>query len=266
MRALGIPVTFDFTPRWINRPSGHSWNTVRDSTGNHIPFMGTERNPYEQHPGVLYRTWLKSKVYRKTFAIQQNIRTEDRNIPPLLEEHKNMKDVSVEYTGCTDTITVCLKYPPVTPTGYVYLAFEQDHQLYPIAWAKDSGETCCFPSTGRNAIYFPVYYANNRQTPAGDPIWLDNDGNRMILSPDSPDTLLTLGKTDPNDDMSVGHSYELFYWTKDGWTSLGKQTATDSSSLQYHAPLQALLYIENLTLRKKGRIFFVTPGHEIHWR
>ncbi|MDR1339739.1 MAG: hypothetical protein LBK58_06790, partial [Prevotellaceae bacterium] len=63
-----------------------------------------------------------------------------------------------------------------------------------------------------------------------------------------------------------GHHYELFYWTKDGWTSLGKQTATNSGSLQYSVPLQTSLYIKNLTLRKKGKTFFVTPGHEIHWR
>jgi hypothetical protein len=63
-----------------------------------------------------------------------------------------------------------------------------------------------------------------------------------------------------------GHHYELFYLAKDGWTSLGEQTATDSASLQYHAPSQALLHLDNLTLRKKGKIFFVTPDHEIHWR
>ncbi|MDR1340495.1 MAG: transglutaminase-like domain-containing protein [Prevotellaceae bacterium] len=406
MRALGIPVTFDFTPRWINRPTGHSWNAVRDSKGNYIPFMGAERNPYEQHPGVLYRTWLKGKVYRKTFAIQQNILTEDSHIPPLLEDHKNMKDVSAEYTGCTDTVTVRLKYPPVTPTGSVYLAFEQNRQFYPVAWTEDSGDTCRFPSVGRDAIYCPVYYANNRQTPAGDPFWLDNDGNMTIFPPDSPDTLLTLDKIDPDNniyrwlrrmyhgifeganqadfsDAKVlhtinhlpnkfyndvilrtpvnyryvrykspegehcnvseitfygsegeklsgtpvgtpgawdnsnntcdkafdgdvttfydaaessgawtgldfqeqkqirkirylpctegqhiyeGHHYELFHWMKDGWASLGKQTATDSGSLQYHAPSQTLLYLENLTLRKKGKVFFVTPDYEIHWR
>ncbi|MDR1339457.1 MAG: transglutaminase-like domain-containing protein [Prevotellaceae bacterium] len=407
MRALGIPVTFDFTPHWINRPTGHSWNTVRDSTGNHISFMGAESNPYRPHPGSLHNTtYLKGKVYRKTFAMQQNIQTEDRNIPPLLEEHKNIKDVSAEYAQCTDTVTVCLKYPPVTPTGYVYLAIEQDRRFYPVAWTKDSGDTCIFPSMGRGIIYFPMYYANNRQMPAGDPFWLDNDGNRMILSPDNRDTLLNLNKIDPDNTLPFwiqrmyhgifeganqadfsdakvlytinhipnvfyndvtlrmpanyryvrykspedaycnvseiefygsegeklsgtsigtpgaykntnstcdkafdgdvttfynaiessgawtgldfqerkqirkihylpknegqfiyeGHHYELFYWTKEGWTSLGKQTATSNGSLQYRAPLQALLYLENLTLRKKGRIFFITPDHEIHWR
>ncbi|MDR1122171.1 MAG: hypothetical protein LBM08_14855 [Dysgonamonadaceae bacterium] len=406
MRALGIPVTSDFTPHWINRSTGHIWNTVRDSMGNHISFMGTENNPYESHPGTLRNTYQKGKVYRKTFAMQQNIQTEDSNIPSLLEEHKNIKDVSAEYAGCTDTVTVCLKYPPVSSTGYVYLAFEQDHRFYPIAWTEDNGDTCRFSSVGRDAIYCPMYYANNRQTPAGDSFWLDNDGNRMILSPDSTDMLLTLDKIDPDNDISrwlqrmhhgifeganqsdfsdakalhtidhlpgmlyndvilrmpasyryvrykspeggscnvseiefygsegeklsgtpigtpgawnnsnrtcdkafdgdittfydafekngawtgldfqeqkrihkirylprtegqfiyEGHHYELFYWAKDGWTSLGKQTATDSGSLQYRTPSQALLHLDNLTLRKKGKTFFVTPDHEIHRR
>jgi hypothetical protein len=406
MRALGIPVTFEFTPHWVNMSTGHSWNTVRDSTGSHVSFMGTDSNPYEPHQGALDSIHRKGKVYRKTFAIQQNIRTEDGNIPPLLKEHENMRDVSAEYAGCTDTVTVLLKYPPATPTGYVYLAFEQNHQLYPVAWAKDSGQDCRFSSIGRGIIYFPVYYANSRQTPAGDPFWLDNDGNRMILSPDSPDTLLNLVEIEPDKNMLLllqrmrhgvfeganqadfsdarvlhvirnlpgmfyndvilkrpvncryvrykspeegfcnvseiefygsegeklsgtpigtpggwhnsdrtgdkafdgnvatfydanirsgawtgldfqeqkqickirylprtegqhiyeGHHYELFYRTKDGWMSLGKQMAANSGSLQYHAPAQALMYLENLTLRRKGKIFFVTPDHEIHWR
>jgi hypothetical protein len=406
MRALGIPVTFDSTPRWINESSGHSWNTVRDSTGKHISFMGADTNPYESHQGVSYNQFPKGKVYRKTFAMQQNIQTEDQNIPPLLKNNKNIKDVSAEYERCTDTVTVNLKYPPVTSTGYVYLAFEQNQQLYPIAWASDNGQSCRFSSIGRNIIYYPVYYSDSRQTSAGDPFWLDNEGNMMILSPDNRDTLLNLSKIDPDysildklqrmhhgifeganrsdfsgakvlhaidnipgmlyndvilkmpanfryvrykspeegfcnvaeiefygsegeklsgtsigtsgawnnsnstcdkafdDDASTfydateksgawtgldfqeqkqihkirylprtedryvyrGHHYELFYWMKDGWMSLGKQTATSSGSLQYRAPLQALLYLENLTLQKKGGIFFITPDHEIHWR
>jgi hypothetical protein len=408
MRALGIPVTFDFTPRWMNKPSGHAWNAVRDSTGNYVSFIGTEKNPYEPHTGTLYNIRQKGKVYRKTFAIQQNIQTGDSNIPPLLKEHKNMKDASADYVECTNMVTVHLKYPPVTPTGYVYLAFEHDHQLYPIVWAKVSGDTCRFPSVGKNAIYFPVYYANKRQTPAGDPLRLDNDGNMMTLSPDNRDTLLTFCEIDSEYDYDVylgsqrmhhgifeganqadfsdakvlhtinhlpdklyndvilripagyryvrykspeggrcnvaeitfygsageklsgtsigtpgawansnktcdkafdgdvttfydalegsgswtgldfrerkqirkirylprtegfqiyeGHQYELFYWTKDGWKSLDKQTATDSGSLQCRAPVQALLRLDNLTLQKKGKIFFAAPDREIHWR
>jgi hypothetical protein len=179
-----------------------------------------------------------------------------------LKENKNITDVSAEYEDCTDTVNVHLRYPPVTPTGYVYLAFEHEHQLYPVAWAKDSGQTCRFPSVGRDVFYFPVYYANNLHMPAGDPFLLDSDGNTVILSPDNPDTLLDIREMD----IYEGHDYELFGWTKDGWTSLGRQTATDSGSLQYRAPLQSLLYMENHTLQRRGKMFFVTPEHEIRRR
>ena len=49
MRGLGIPVTIDFTPKWVSLPTGHSWNSVRDSNGVHISFMGTETNPGVPH-------------------------------------------------------------------------------------------------------------------------------------------------------------------------------------------------------------------------
>ncbi|KAA6321797.1 hypothetical protein EZS27_028591, partial [termite gut metagenome] len=45
MRALGIPVTWDYTPKWSGNYTGHSWNAVCDSTGRHISFMGTETGP-----------------------------------------------------------------------------------------------------------------------------------------------------------------------------------------------------------------------------
>ncbi|MDR0558786.1 MAG: transglutaminase-like domain-containing protein [Prevotellaceae bacterium] len=48
MRALGVPVTFESTPKWVDYPTGHSWNAVRESVGNYISFMGTDSNPYSQ--------------------------------------------------------------------------------------------------------------------------------------------------------------------------------------------------------------------------
>jgi hypothetical protein len=196
MRGLGIPVTFESTPRWVHLPSGHTWNAVRDSAGNYISFMGTESNPYNPHQG---NTLLKSKVYRKTFALQQKIFTDNKNIPPLLRNLENEKDVSAEYEDCTDTVTVHLRYPPEISTGYVYLASEHEYQLYPVAWAVDSCQTALFPSIGKNVLYFPVYYAENELTPAGDPFWLDAESNTLVLSPDSPDTLLIFSEIAPDE-------------------------------------------------------------------
>jgi hypothetical protein len=55
MRGLGIPVAFDFTPQWKIHPTGHSWNSVCDSTGQHISFLGTETNPHGLHQGNTYQ-------------------------------------------------------------------------------------------------------------------------------------------------------------------------------------------------------------------
>ena len=63
----------------------------------------------------------------------------------------------------------------------------------------------------------------------------------------------------------TGHDYELFYWTKDGWQSLGIQTAV-SGALQYPAPKQALFYLANLTLLKNGYTFFIAPDSKIQWQ
>jgi hypothetical protein len=402
MRALGIPVTSEFTPRWVTIASGHSWNAVRDSTGKYISFMGTASNPYKPHQG---NTLLKSKVYRKTFAIQQNItQTEDKNIPFLLEEHKSIKDVSANYEDCMDTVKVNLKYPSQTPSEYVYLAFEHIDQLHTVAWAAKNDSIAEFSSIGSGILYFPVYYANNTHTPASDPFWLDKTGKMFTLSPDSPDTLLTLTvivmdndginyamrmrngvfegankpdfsdartlhiikdvsgtyyneivfeppvnyryvryKSPPNsfcnvaeiefyslkgeklngtnigttgswknsgmscdkafdNDVSTyydavegdvgwtgldfhkrkhickirylprshnnkineGNHCELFCRAKDGWTSMGKQVATDNA-VQYRVPSRTLMYLHNLTTGKKSKVFFIDPDNKIHW-
>jgi hypothetical protein len=47
-----------------------------------------------------------------------------------------------------------------------------------------------------------------------------------------------------------GHRYEAFYYTKDGWTSLGKQTA-ESNTLNLKAPRYALMYIISTMLQLK---------------
>jgi hypothetical protein len=73
-----------------------------------------------------------------------------------------------------------------------------------------------------------------------------------------------LPRTDGNH-IYEKHVYELFQWTKDGWTSCGKQTATDSGVLQYCVPSRSLFCLENHTLKKKGRIFFIMPGQHARW-
>jgi len=271
MRAWGIPVTFEFSPKWIGNEVGHSWNSVRDSSGKYIHFMGAEANPFQYH--LMH---LSSKVYRTTYALQNGITTTENNIPKLLNKTNNTLDVTSNYMDVSD-VEVEIKYPSFESTNYVYLAYKDGARWYPVAWAINNG-IAHFTSMKNQLLYLPVYYQNGRQTPAGDPFWLDKNGNKISFSTDtqnSRDTLLILhgiSPSNPNrhfsrmDGSSIyeGNDYELFHWTKNGWQSLGIQTAK-SNTLQYRVPQQALFYVANHTLKKNGTTFFTTSDNKIQW-
>jgi hypothetical protein len=397
MRALGIPVTFEFTPLWVNWHTGHSWSAVRDSAGRHIFFSGAETNPNQPHVTDIST---KSKIYRKTFAIQHNIAAGKNDIPFLLEDHNTMIDVSSEYAGFLDTLAVSLQYAPPTQLAQVYLAFEQEYNWHPVAWTANTGQTVRFNHVGKNILYMPVYYANRRQSSAGAPFVLSSDGTIVnLLTHSSTDSILlqrheiapsgqdyvyrasmrnstfegankpdfsdattlhtlknppdasysyavpktskkfrylrykspenihcdiaemtfyntdgkklsgtilgidsvTGSKAFDNDittwystaesngwigidfaeaehiakirylprsgELTIyeGHDYELYGWTKDGWQSMGRQTAT-GNTIQYHVPARSLFYLNNVTLNKQGKVFFVTQDKQIKWR
>jgi hypothetical protein len=184
MRALGIPVTVDYTLQWPLLRTGHSWNSVCDSAGRHVSFMGTQSHPGQPHQGSAYT---KSKAYRKTFARQNSIQTKEANIPPALRD-SCMKDISHEHAGCAD-ITVPVRFPATIPDDYAYLAtlicLGENIRWNPVAWGKVANQQIHYASAGKKLLYLPVYYANHRQTPAGYPFYSDDAGNPQFFEPDS---------------------------------------------------------------------------------
>jgi hypothetical protein len=73
-------------------------------------------------------------------------------------------------------------------------------------------------------------------------------------------------RVDDGSRIYKGHSYETFYYTKDGWTSLGKQTAK-SNTLNIKVPRYALMYIDNVTTQMHGLDFFVSPkDNKMYWK
>ena len=391
MRALGIPVTFDFSPMQIYTDVGHSWNSV-NNLGTYIPFMGAQTEP------LSYAVrGIPSIVYRKMFALQPNNLTANHDTPRRLTIFQNVKNVTELYSIVSD-IRVPLRYPPTRPTDHVYLAFSKDEQWHIVAWTENKGETALFTSIRVNMLYLPVYYVRGRKVPAGDPFWLDADGNMTFLTKNDEMTLLRFNvkkgcensfrqsmrngrfegannpdfsdaqllhaiSYEPNPFFNVGrvtrtgkfryvryisptgsrnhvseiaffdennnkltgqsmssargvdatlrnrafdnnittfyvvqnggwigldlqeprtirrihylphttqnntfkgHEYELFYWTKQGWQSLGMQTAT-SGHLQFHVPKGALFRLANRTLSREGQAFFIAPNGEIQW-
>jgi hypothetical protein len=71
-----------------------------------------------------------------------------------------------------------------------------------------------------------------------------------------------------NDDNNIrpGDEYELFYWDKGQWNSLGKQTGTDKYVLRYdNCPSNTLFLLHNHTRGKEERIFTYENGKQKWW-
>jgi len=165
MRGLGIPVTLDFTNKWIGLPSGHSWNSVRDNhSSNHISFMGCDSNPGKPHQGT---TLVKAKAYRQFYGKQQNITLDEADIPPLLHNINYIADVTSETEYCND-LWFPIPKGHLNQKGPVFLAILNGMEWQPVAWGIVTDFNLEFNSV-KSGLYLPVYYHNGIQTPAGYP-------------------------------------------------------------------------------------------------
>jgi len=184
MRALGVPVSVEMTPKWVSRPAGHTWNAVYDSSnGGHIRFMGTESQPGAGNQSF---GWTKSKVYRKTFANLPEVGAGSFRYPNSSERYTNLFDVSAEYSDCRDTVNLNLLYRPTEEINNVYLALLYEREWHPVAQtAITDGSTAQFASIGRNIIYIPLYYTSTGRQHAADPFHLDRDGNITVFKSNS---------------------------------------------------------------------------------
>ncbi|MDR2424772.1 MAG: discoidin domain-containing protein [Prevotellaceae bacterium] len=200
------------------------------------------------------------------FNCFMDLKTAD--LPPQ-REYADMENSPAKHCG-VDSVTVYLKYPAETPTGYVYLAVENTTEMYPSIKAKTEGDSARFTNLSKGLIYCPVYCVNGRQTAAGDPFWFDSSGRIKIFNPDTPNILLAFNAMTPNREsytskINAEEEYELFVWKKDDWQSLGKQKATKKMP-EWNVPSEALFRIDNKTENKKGTAFYMVDKLQMFWR
>jgi hypothetical protein len=179
MRGLGIPVTHEYTPKYMEAATGHSWNAVNDSV--HLSFLGTETNPGLVHQG---NTALSAKIYRTVYANQANIITDMKNIPQALNRINNSIDVTPEYANCAD-VQVPVLNSHLNETGYAYLAILQGKEWCPVGWGIVQDDHIQFLSVRKNIYYLPVYYNNGVQSPASYPFILHDNGSCQFFKPDT---------------------------------------------------------------------------------
>ncbi len=71
-----------------------------------------------------------------------------------------------------------------------------------------------------------------------------------------------------NDDNNIreGDRYELFYYAKDRWVSLGSQTGDKGQRLvYYHVPDRALYWLRNYTRGREESVFTYENGIQVFW-
>jgi hypothetical protein len=183
MRALGIPVTQDYTPLYPNTNLRHSWNAVRDSSGKYISFEGTGTSPGEPHQG---NTSIQPKVYRRTFGVQNFITEVISAVPPVFRD-SYFKDVSSEYPNFGSVRAPLNVLPPSgAPEEHVYLAMlTADKRWEIVARGKPDGTDALFTGVGHRPVYLPVYYVNDMLMPAGNPFRPDSLGNVRFFETDT---------------------------------------------------------------------------------
>ncbi len=185
MRALGIPVSIDYTPQWPFRNKGHEWNSVRTNNGRHYHVIIADSKPCNVLETFEYTV---AKVCRKTFRIQPGslalVAGQKEGIPPSFYDPCFI-DISEEVFGGYD-VSLPLR-PPGSETSYAYLAVFDNQKWVPIHWGKRSDPTV-FTHMGKDVVYLPVYYyggdikaANSpfHLTPEGDINWLHADTTQL---------------------------------------------------------------------------------------
>ncbi|WP_148375548.1 MULTISPECIES: discoidin domain-containing protein [Butyricimonas] len=76
--------------------------------------------------------------------------------------------------------------------------------------------------------------------------------------------IIVLPRSDGNS-IYPKNEYELFYYTLNGWTSLGRQIADDYCLNFYNIPRGALYWLHNWTSGMEERIFTINENDEIQF-
>lgn len=271
MRAMGIPVTFDFTPFWANKAGSHSWNCLLNGATS-IIFMGTESNPgYEKieysgynYKGVAGMKRKRAKIYRYSFLDEPSNRLVDfperfffSNLEDVTSQFVPTSNVKIEKRECYDL-----------NDSIAYLCVFNNKKWRAISKSKTADNALYFSYMGRDIVYLPACHTENDYKAIADAFILTKEGRIKVLNPDTKNlkTCIFYRKY-PEDETNVitpNNKYELLYWNKE-WISLGTQKASKNYLLYNNVPDNALLWIVNLDKGFQERIFTMDNSQQVWW-
>lgn len=122
-------------------------------------------------------------------------------------------------------------------------------------------EGCKHPEYGRVK---ENVFDNNWLTSFDAPIDRDGWVGMDFGEPIGIEKIIFVGRGDGNS-IELGDVYQLLYWDKDKWTSIGKQKATSSYVEFSEIPSNSILILKDLTKGKNIRIFTLNEENQQEW-
>lgn len=184
LRSLGVACAIDYTPQWRHWPDKHSWMVILDTTGKMIAFNPGNPAYYYTHKVPLGATGSATKVFRRTYNIEEN------NLPKSTKESipsefntTGIRDVTTEYKFEQSEITLSITGIPKKLPVYL-MAYGYGEMREFVAWSFPHKNKLQFGSLGIPAVYVPVIYKNNEWQDVTAPFMVnDTSGKISFIEP-----------------------------------------------------------------------------------
>lgn len=229
-RALGVAVTFDFTPQYAASSNRHYWNSVIDNKGIHIPFNGNQDLPYIYNPN----NKRMAKVFRVTFSEQKQSLASllpENQIPSEFLKSRTILDVTPEYVAVSN-INYTFDSALISKIGYLNVFNRGSWNA--IDWAKITNKKTTFSNIGKNIVYLPSTFEAGKMIFEKYPILLDVKGIQTVLKPDRLHTFkANLSRSNEiknefkeNNPLQIikGEKYNIYVWDVN-WQLIDQQVA-----------------------------------------
>ncbi len=279
-RSIGLAVTYDFTPYHAASSSAHSWNTVVNNEGNHIPFNSNLAMPYVYDPN--YRRL--GKVLRRVFSNpEENLLkiVPVTEVPNKILRKRNVIDVTNEYV---ETTNISYNFNKKVPNDLAYITVYNKAKWKALWWGRvDEKGKAAFKNMGTNVVYLPAttqkVSKNGKQLIGLNyeqyPIQVLKGGATKTLKPDFKNVFnCSLSKnnevTGPYRDfnslaLEEGAFYNLHYWDKE-WILHGKSKVINEKIAFDKVPNNALFRLTPLSPDGFERVFCIDKtSHKIIW-
>ena len=260
-RAGGVAVASDYTPAWAKSGNNHAWSVI----------IGADGSGYAPISGVA------AKVYRKTYSEQLaslGTKLEEGEKAPRWLKGKYFKDVTTSYMETSDVSVGLLK----NDEKYAYLCVFNSGNWKPIQWGVTAQDFVAFSGMGRDILYLPVFYINEKIVQASSPFILHKDGTTRTISTgggavdvatsNSTSSQVTYeGMTDESVavPLKIGKEYQLKQWINGDWnliaTTIGSDTPMEFDALSS----DGLYWLIESEGDREERPFTIEDGEIIRW-